>query len=664
MKTNARLFILLFGLFLLVPAPALAVPACPDPVEITQPTGGPPIKVFLKGMEWNNWVETKEGYTIARDNAGNWRYVKGYEGTKPVLDAALVGQIPPPAHLSPKMLPSIYQKMSLNSSGHEVLSTYNVLPEKELEESASADFAPYGGEISQVAPKGTFTGKILFILVKFNDRGNYYSASKFATLLKSNIKAYYSKASYGKVTLNPAAESHGTANDGVVGWLKLNRNHPDTQNNSGTDNAQLSKEAIQAANPYVNFAAYDTNGDGYVDSHELAVVVIVAGWEYSYGGAAYTPSVWGHKWSLDSVGIPTVDGKFVGAYHSGNGGYAQYGEIHQSNASNKHIATIGIMVHELGHLIFGLPDLYDTDYSTSGIGSFCVMSGGSWGQGSADAWSGQRPVLPSAWIKVDRQWVTPVTVGGTTVETKNIVAAGYSTTGASTVFKVTTPVASQYFLVENRRPVGYDLGLQRYLGTSFGGLAIWHINNAKANNDGAIRKVDMEEADGTQMGTGAGTKTDLWYVGNKVKFNNTTNPNTRLYNGDSTCIEIISKSGPAANSHKTSFYKPKTCPCNAKVCGTYYKGECNPTIDDCFCYKSATGVGFCADNWYCSCLSDCTTNADCPSGSWCAYDSCCGTPVCIPIKCTGVTGTCSPPANVSGDKVIDKTTTTSCRKNR
>jgi hypothetical protein len=255
-------------------------------------------------------------------------------------------------------------------------------------------------------------------------------------------------------------------------------------------------------------------------------------------------------------------------------------------------------------------------------------------------------------------------VGGTTVETKNIVAAGYSTTGASTVFKVTTPVASQYFLVENRRPVGYDLGLQRYLGTSFGGLAIWHINNAKANNDGAIRKVDMEEADGTQMGTGAGTKTDLWYVGNKVKFNNTTNPNTRLYNGDSTCIEIISKSGPAANSHKTSFYKPKTCPCNAKVCGTYYKGECNPTIDDCFCYKSATGVGFCADNWYCSCLSDCTTNADCPSGSWCAYDSCCGTPVCIPIKCTGVTGTCSPPANVSGDKVIDKTTTTSCRKNR
>jgi len=293
------------------------------------------------------------------------------------------------------------------------------------------------------------------------------------------------------------------------------------------------------------------------------------------------------------------------------------------------------------------------------------MSGGSWGQGSADAWSGQRPVLPSAWIKVDRQWVTPVTVGGTTAVTKNVIAAGYSTTGASTVFKVTTPEANQYFLVENRRPVGYDLGLQKYLGKSFGGLAIWHIHSAAADNDGAIRKVDMEEADGTQMGKSAGTKTDLWYVGNKVKFNNTTNPNTRLYNGDSTCIEIISKSDPAANSHSASFYKPKTCPCNPKACGSFYKGECHPTIDDCYCWKSPSGEGWCGDeSSYCRCLSNCTTNNDCPAGHWCAYDTCCDGAVCLPKTCTGIFIECSPPANASGDKVIDETTPTSCRKNR
>ncbi|HRT35717.1 MAG TPA: M6 family metalloprotease domain-containing protein [Smithellaceae bacterium] len=662
MIKSSRLFILLFGLFLLIPAPVFAVSASPDPVEITQPSGGPPIKVFLKGMEWNNWVETKEGYTIAQDNAGYWRYVKGYDGTKPVLDAALVGQYAPPAHLSPKMLPSVYKKMSVNSAGHEVLTVSKVATEQEssLEENVSTEPAA-AGDMLQQAPYGTFNGKILFILVRFSNRTGTYSVTSFANFLKNNIKDFFSKASNGKVTLSPAAESQGTANDGVVGWLNLGYNHPNTGDNTDTRNQQIVKDAILKANPYVNFASFDKNSDGYVDSDELAVVVIVAGFERSY--STYTPNVWGHKWSLDGVGAPTVDGKIVGAYHNGKGGYAQFGEIHQSNATDKHIASMGIMVHELGHLIFGLPDLYDTDYSTSGVGAFCVMSGGSWGKAATDTYSGQRPVLPSAWIRVNRGWVAPVTVGGPTAVLRNVIAAGYSTTGLNTVFKVTTPLASQYFLVENRRPVGYDRGLQKYLGASFGGLAIWHINSAAADNDGAIRKVDLEEADGTQLGTGSGSKTDLWYVGNKVKFDNTTNPNTRLYNGDSTCIEIISKSGPAVNLHSTSFKKPATCPCSPKDCGSYI-GDCNPKISPCYCYKSATGVGFCADNWYCSCLSDCTTNADCPSGSWCAYDSCCGTPVCIPIKCTGVTGTCSPPDNVSGDKVNSGTTTTSCRESR
>ena len=32
--------------------------------------------------------------------------------------------------------------------------------------------------------------------------------------------------------------------------------------------------------------------------------------------------------------------------------------------------------HELGHLLFGFPDLYDTDYSSEGIGNWCLMAGG------------------------------------------------------------------------------------------------------------------------------------------------------------------------------------------------------------------------------------------------------------------------------------------------
>ena len=31
-------------------------------------------------------------------------------------------------------------------------------------------------------------------------------------------------------------------------------------------------------------------------------------------------------------------------------------------------AELGVSAHELGHLLFGFPDLYDTDYGSAGVG--------------------------------------------------------------------------------------------------------------------------------------------------------------------------------------------------------------------------------------------------------------------------------------------------------
>ena len=61
---------------------------------------------------------------------------------------------------------------------------------------------------------------------------------------------------------------------------------------------------------------------------------------------------------------------------------------------------------------------------------------------------------------------------------QSVVASG-SGTANDTVFRASTPSGQQYFLVENRQPVGYDLGLEGYLGTNFtGGLAIWHMSRS------------------------------------------------------------------------------------------------------------------------------------------------------------------------------------------
>ena len=54
---------------------------------------------------------------------------------------------------------------------------------------------------------------------------------------------------------------------------------------------------------------------------------------------------------------------------------------------------IGVCAHELGHLVFGWPDLYDTDESSEGLGNWCLMGGGSW-NGRGDV-----PAHPSAWCK-------------------------------------------------------------------------------------------------------------------------------------------------------------------------------------------------------------------------------------------------------------------------
>lgn len=261
--------------------------------------------------------------------------------------------------------------------------------------------------------------------------------------------------------------------------------------------------------------------------------MIVAGQETSYNNGSGGKSVWGHAWYIPTP--PTVDGVKVGTYHRGQFGYAQFGEMHST-----HQATMGIMVHELGHLTFGLPDLYDTDYTSGGAGSYCVMSGGSWGYSSTDSYQGQTPVLPSAWIKKYLKWSTPTVASGTAT----LTAAGSTlATTANTIRRASTSQATEYFLVENRQLMGYDRGLEGLLNTtSFGGLAIWHIDDSRSSNSSdAHRWVDLEKADNTETESA----TDLWYAGNATTFNGSSIPNSNNYAGSATKVNInsISASG-------------------------------------------------------------------------------------------------------------------------
>lgn len=342
----------------------------------------------------------------------------------------------------------------------------------------------------------------------------------------------------GKVTLLPAAENYITPNDGVIGWVRLGATHPDTGRNWDSRNQQITKDALIAADQYINFSQYDANNDGYVDGAELSVVVVVAGYEDSYCGNC-APGIWAHAWYLDDIGVPQLDGKYVGANHGNKGGYAQIGEIHGNNPP--HPATLGVMAHELGHLTFDLPDLYDTSKNTPGLLSWCLMSTGEWGAKTGE-YLGMTPVIPNAWVRQKLGWETPMN-GGSSF---SITAAGSAqATAYNSSLRVNTGLGTQYFLVDNRQDLGYDRGLETLVGSSgFGGLAIYHIDETCPDNSNySCRLVDLEPADNDEAWSTQAT--DAWRIGTQIHFTPTSAPNSNLNDGSQSGLAIfnISASG-------------------------------------------------------------------------------------------------------------------------
>jgi ribonuclease HII len=88
--------------------------------------------------------------------------------------------------------------------------------------------------------------------------------------------------------------------------------------------------------------------------------------------------MWSHKWGLNTPKV--VDGVYVQTFTVQPEYWATPGDM-----------TIGVYAHELGHGL-GLPDLYDVDYTSQGVGKWCLMSGGSW-----NGYLGNSPAHPSAW---------------------------------------------------------------------------------------------------------------------------------------------------------------------------------------------------------------------------------------------------------------------------
>ena len=329
------------------------------------------------------------------------------------------------------------------------------------------------GDSNFANPEGIYQPRHFRDLL-FSERS--YADPLSGSVYTGSMRDFYDDNSYGRFEV-----------DGdVVGWLTAANAkgyyvNGDGQPGTGDDfgfgtyphnSERMVEEAVELANGELDFSRYDRDSDGSVD----AVIVVHAG----PGAEAFSrqnPARYGYQWShFGSTRPLAVDNVKVGRYLV----------VPEDGA-------VGVFCHEFGHAL-GLPDLYDADGSSEGIGEWCLMSSGSWCFKSGDR-IGTCPSILSAWCRQWLGWATAL--GWQEGELERLPPA--ETSDQVIMIRNALLPDGEYFLLENRQPVGFDAGLTRRQ-TEFGlppprGLMIYHVDEGFGNpaND-RRRLVDVEEA--------------------------------------------------------------------------------------------------------------------------------------------------------------------------
>ena len=379
---------------------------------------------------------------------------------------------------------------------------------------------------SPTAPSPTPTqttgvARILVLLIQFSDTAANpsHDGAYFDSRLNStggsvrSVRSYYQEVSRGALTLNATIISTWFTSAHPMSYYGAD-------SSTGVDDGngpiyRLVVEAVRLADPSVNFASFDTNGDGVVD--HLMVVHAGAGQESNPG---QKDLIWSHRWAVLDADPTTPGSQSLTA-----DGVQIYGYTMESEDF-----VVGTVTHEFGHDL-GLPDLYDTDGSSHGAGIWDPMAEGSWNGNPA----GSSPAHMSAWSLMRLGWVTPTDVTTSLVGTS---IDAVETSGK--VFRLSIPGSIQeYFLIENRQPLGFDAGLPG------SGLLIWHVDDSQTSNDqDTHRLVDLLEADEASMGDHPVDASDPWHD-TASGWGPETVPDSRAYDGAATGWRVrdISASG-------------------------------------------------------------------------------------------------------------------------
>lgn len=436
-----------------------AVPAKPTAVEYKQPDGSS-FTLFIRGDERNHYYVTPDGYPMLPGTDGMLYYATVSSGQA----------VPSDVRANEEGMRSAYEQDFLLTLDKEaVLQGLEVRkrlskPRIGIAPRKITDFPTIGVhkalvilvEYSDVAFSLEDPQDYFYRMLNepgFSDNGGTGSARDY--YIQNSDSLYLPDFDvFGPVTLSKPMSYYG-AND----WYG-NDLHPE----------QMAYEACMQLDDVIDFADYDSNGDGKVDN----VYIFYAGYGEASGGGANT--VWPHSWSLTSAGVSLVlDNKQIDHYACSN--EKETGSMYDG---------IGTFCHEYGHVL-GLPDLYATRYTSAFTpGDYSLMDGGSYNNDS------RTPPALSAYERYELNWLTPKPL----LVTDTVVVLPHIMNTNQAYILTVGKNLNEYYLIENRQQTGWDEYIPGH------GMLIWHIDYNKnvwdsneVNNNPNHQYVDIIEAD-------------------------------------------------------------------------------------------------------------------------------------------------------------------------
>ena len=402
---------------------------------------GTSIKVYIRGDEALSWYSSEDGYTLLPNDKNLFEYAILDKSGNLVLSGIQAKNIEERDFAATTFLSTLEKGLFFSQEQKDEILSETIPLFKEFPMRKASTKTK-----SEVEVK-----KYIAILVEYQDDDFTYTHDEFDSLFNQigysangatgSVRDYFRATSYGKFDLETV----------VLGPFKLSRNK--SYYGGQTYNARrMITEAIDSADKYVDFNDFASKS---VPTKIDGVYVIYAGQGQAAGGGPET--VWPHRGSINVTkdGIQIRD-------------YACSAEMYTSRG----MSGIGTICHESGHLLFGLPDIYDTDYATNGstptLGTLEIMDNGSYNNEE------RTPPLYTSISKYLVGWVDPIILNPG--ENKEVIV--FPSADSNHVFRINTPTAGEYFLIENKQRKGGwdDYMYKTNVSTSPGGLIVLHID--------------------------------------------------------------------------------------------------------------------------------------------------------------------------------------------